>query len=275
MTKKSDKEEPQAGSRWWEFYLVRYATGTVVGALIVYFLFQKAPVLQPLLPLPKDAASLKSAHVLLLGAYGLTFCYIASAPMLVLHAVRYSIDVTNHRPLWKRPLIFLTGLAAILGGAYALTKYLPSTDADSTFVSFGSAALFGGIIAGQLWLVIKTLVKSDELYAFYKRLAGRRASAKERGKGDIIESYRHLREHGNSFSIVFLELTLGAILYSFGTPDVGISRLLGPSPGSIKMYIFALFLWMLPAAMVWLIATAFERRFADDGLVGKADEPMT
>ena len=75
----------------------------------------------------------------------------------------------------------------------------------------------------------------------------------------MTDSYRHLREHGNSFFIVLLEIVLGVTLFGIGR------YLVGDSSASKRMlsYIVVLLVWIIPAVFVWLIATVFERRFAD------------
>jgi hypothetical protein len=62
--------------------------GTVVGGLIVYFIFSTNNHLRALLLLPKDPPNFGGAHLASLAAYGLAFCYIASAPVPILHAAR-------------------------------------------------------------------------------------------------------------------------------------------------------------------------------------------
>jgi len=107
--------------RWWEFYAVRYAMGTVVGAIVFYFLCLATPVLKPLLfeatatpgtvpgatPLP--SIKLDSVQLTLLAAYGLVYCYIASAPILVFHAGRFLLTLRAGGRVWaKRFLLCLT-----------------------------------------------------------------------------------------------------------------------------------------------------------------------
>ena len=47
--------------------------------------------------------------------------------------------------------------------------------------------------------VYRSLAGSRLLFEFYDLLDKRRSS-----RGELVKSYRHLREHGNSFFIVFL-----------------------------------------------------------------------
>jgi len=92
---------------------------------------------------------------------------------------------------------------------------------------------------------------------FYRRLAEVRseaASEKDASPtpgGEYITSYRHLREHGNAFMIVLLEVILAYALYT--------------SP-SETLTVVILGLWIAPAAMVWFLATGLESRMVDDPL---------
>src|SRR5690606_27487097 len=83
--------EVGTGQRWWEFYFVRYAMGSIIGAMIVFLLFRANPYLTPLLFGVQDKP-LEPQSLTLLLAYGLVFCYISSAPILVMHAARFRLS---------------------------------------------------------------------------------------------------------------------------------------------------------------------------------------
>ena len=123
----------------------------------------------------------------------------------------------------------------------------------------GSVFLLVILLLPQYVLALVTMFQTRDLYAFYRELARRRKE-----NPDLVESYRHLREHGNSFAIVFLEFALGVILFSIGTSTTGLSRWFGGESGAISGYLFVGFLWITPAALVWLIGTALERQFLDN-----------
>jgi hypothetical protein len=106
-------------NRWWELYIVRYAIGTVVGAMCVYFILhtlgpeaKQLWLMQPDITkqhidvlvencrqeshqacivqaqFTQDLYGFNIAQLILLGIYGLAYTYIASAPVLVIHAIR-------------------------------------------------------------------------------------------------------------------------------------------------------------------------------------------
>ena len=73
---------------------------------------------------------------------------------------------------------------------------------------------------------------------------------------EYIDSYRHLREHGNSAFIFLLELTLASLAYSV-IRRAGLSAMQQLSSIGI---LFAI--WAAPALFVHLLAQHLERRFS-------------
>src|SRR5690349_4230254 len=101
--KESEKKEPkpedgnkvgEKTNRWWEQYYVRYFVGTIVGiavlmAVIDHSLFWEFRTLRVTgqSELWKEVAALTAA--------GLAYCYVASVPVLTLHAVRGVFDLNS------------------------------------------------------------------------------------------------------------------------------------------------------------------------------------
>ena len=79
-----EEAKPTGGNRWWDHYYVRYFVGSVYAVLLMYALSRTSAVTSSLGAI--DPKLWVNATVL--GAAGLAFCYIASAPILLLHAVR-------------------------------------------------------------------------------------------------------------------------------------------------------------------------------------------
>jgi hypothetical protein len=75
-------------------------------------------------------------------------------------------------------------------------------------------------------------------------------------RAEFVETYRHLREHGNSAFIFLLEIVLAALAYCVITkPD--------QSPTHQLSAIGLLFaVWALPSIFVHLLAQQLERRFS-------------
>ena len=172
--------------RWWEFYLVRYFVGTVVGTIIVLILvFGEGSSIKNIIKnidvLQVGINNFQMVHLWLYAFLGLAYCYIASGPILFLHAIR-------------------------------------------------------GIVFSK---------NNHNIYEYYKQLAEDRAKREKNDQvKEYVESYKHLREHGNAFFIVFMEIFLGVLL--FFLPKVAI--------------ICLIIGWVLLAMSVWFIGTNLERK---------------
>ncbi len=134
-----------------------------------------------------------------------------------------------------------------------------STGPTLYFFSF-VFALAALVLWPQYLAIIFTLFRTKELLKFYEKLAGKRDSA----KGGIVDSYKHLREHGNSFFIVTLEVVLAIILFTAGNFDAAVGAAASATKEPYVLpYIWIVLIWILPAALVWLVGTLIERQFCD------------
>jgi hypothetical protein len=91
-SKASNQSGTSPNTRWWESYLVRYFVGFIIGSICVAFLGLQlgfkdwvAEMIAPNTYKP-DWSSL----VIGLALVGLGYCYLASTPITVMHAGRYS-----------------------------------------------------------------------------------------------------------------------------------------------------------------------------------------
>ncbi|MDE3186031.1 MAG: hypothetical protein KGM96_00735, partial [Acidobacteriota bacterium] len=113
-------------------------------------------------------------------------------------------------------------------------------------------------------------------YAYLRKLSERRAvitqekakpNDEEKVKGrikeivtirkdeqDLVDSYRHLREHGNTALIVLLELALSPVLYLVLEDQ---SR-----PAAQVLFVGVLVLWVFPSVLIHGLAQHLERRFS-------------
>lgn len=92
MSEKS--ESAGSNNRWWESYLVRYFLGFIVGTICIAVIAQFAGVIPGFVMLmqaiggePKPGVT---SIVIAVALLGMAYCYIASTPITVLHAGRYS-----------------------------------------------------------------------------------------------------------------------------------------------------------------------------------------
>lgn len=251
---KKDPEKKKSDNRWWEFYFVRYFVGTALGAIVVLFLATaNSPVFTSQGELATILKTLKpekfeSGYIAVLATVGLAFCYIASAPILVLHAIRGSLLKVRKSTDCKLVLIFSV-LVLALSGAQGAVLWSALEIKGDPWVSqefyAGTAFLFlvSLIFVGQLFLLWLSMSgRENHSFEYYDQLVKRRASTDAAGS-EYVESYRHLREHGNAFFITLLELLLGAALFY------------SPVPWGI-----VLMLWIFPAAGVWFFGTLLESR---------------
>jgi hypothetical protein len=269
---KNELMKPGGDTRWWESYLVRYAIGTVVGALCVYALLNaigggvmaKALMMAPVtdqhlgvlasackdananacvaqLQLYQDLYGFNLPQLFLLGIYGAAYCYVASAPGLVIHAVRRQLVSGVDMPpgkCWfatiKFALIFLAAAGLIsLGGLFC---------AGAGFSVWVVLITTGIMIVWQLVLLWNEQRDGDALLMFYEQLHRAR-----RNPQIALDSYRHLREHGNAFFIVVLELMFFAVAMSM-------LQVFGQNP----YWPVWLVLWVAPGAMVYFLGHRVE-----------------
>jgi hypothetical protein len=231
---KNPTERP-SGVRWWEQYTVRYFVGTVIGLLVIAALKSDAQLKWTSLIPDVGVAGLADPRKLtVLAVIGLAFCYVASAPILTLHAVRgaYALDRRGY-------FVFLVALVA------------------SPFALMLIAAKLGAGVAGKGALllivglqIVLIFVASAERFGSTKRFYDCLVIARHtdwKNRTDYADSYRHLREHGNALGIVLLELALGSILGTLQTKSEALT---------------AVILWIIPGAWCWVIGNVLESHFA-------------
>ena len=230
--------------------------GTVVGGVVFFLLCNTNPALKPML-FGAEAGKIDGPLLALLAGYGLAYCYIASAPILVLHAGRFLFDISQgaKASLWRVLVLFVPPAIA------TLIFFCTRTSTGATLYFFSSVFALAAIVLWPQYLaIIFTLLRTKELLKFYEKLAGKRESA----KGGIVDSYKHLREHGNSFFIVTLEIVLAIILFTAGNFDATAGAAVAPTKDAdVLPYFLIILVWILPAALVWLVGTLIERQFCE------------
>jgi predicted membrane protein len=282
-------------NRWWENYLVRYLMPSIAGVVVVSWLcWHAGGQLRSLLLLPPVGRALDTPSLTLFFLYGNLFCYVASYPVLSFHVTRVLDFVDGKWPahavsdgyivstclaaaaftlssicppgLWRYWIAFalVTGFAAVqlyrmysalsrritvrgllgtvspaFGLAYALARRRGIPEEIKTTSSSGSQAPgTAGTSVGE---------EEDEEITKHQRIQWR---------PELIATYRHLREHGNSAFIFLLELTLAALVYCVITkPGESAEEQLGAVAG-----LFAI--WAIPAAFVHLVGQLLKRRFS-------------
>lgn len=234
---------------WWEFYGVRYAQGTVVGAMIIFFLFSQNEILKKLLFIPERPEDFGIPHLILLTVYGLAYCYISSAPILVMHAGRGLLykSKTNVNP-WKgyrlRVLIFIGLAVFIFGAGFCLSDDILSL-----------AQMLSGLVMFTLFMMQVSILYSvfisswEETFDYYALIVKKR---NQEGAGGYVESYKHIREHGNSFLIVVFQFFLALPIFLF------VSQVGSTGGDAIRNLVIIIIIWIIPAATIWFFGNKLE-----------------
>lgn len=233
--------EQSSSLQWIETYVIRYTIGTIFGAVIIYLLCSRHPNLIPLL-LGVGVTKIENSHMLLLLAYGLSFCYIASGPVLILHAGRFYLKLvesfSTSQKTFNNVLLFVVPFSLPL--SYVFIENHSFTD-----INFWPLFLASFIIFGQYFVIAHILYYKNDLYVFYEKLSEARTNDKNH---ELVSSYRKLKDHGNAFMILFCELALGILFEwtnSFGDMSNFVSLVL-------------LLIWIVPSAAIWIGATSIE-----------------
>lgn len=272
-------------NRWWESYLVRYFMPSIAGVATVSWLSSIAGnELKDILFFGLLGTELSAPVLTLLVLYGNLFCYVASYPILGFHATR----VIDHNDSSWRPT-FLDG--HLLSFGMGIVTLLIATLAPK-FIGFVAAfvlaALFSIAQLARLFKVMKrkpikglradTSLAYGYIYAIAKRrgvieqsklstteqpVDGEEFSKEEiteqkttRWQREIVDTYRHMREHGNSAFIFFLELVLASLCYLV----LSVKGYSAQQQLSLIGILFAV--WALPAAAIHMLGQIIERRFS-------------
>ena len=222
---------------------MRYALGVGVGTPIVVLLWRTYKNTLPANTLiaPHFTGSIAA---LFWAAAGTAYCYVASVPMLTLHSTR---SVLRRTTPWV--IACFSSIVAILVAA-ALCDFL-QVKSKLAFGATGFLVLVS--IAGlQLFMLCKVLLSMDQTHDFYDKLSKKRPNNDE-----LVESYRHMREHANSISIVVFELILAFILWSLRPVESA-----GTNVMPFQRVGLILAVWLTPSALVWLVGSSLERHLS-------------
>lgn len=280
----------QSGAyRWWENYLVRYLMPSIAGAVIVNWLASLAGEdFKKILLIQIGEQGLRTPTLVLLFLYGNLFCYIASYPILCFHVTR-SIDFKNNRwiPSWHDGYI----ATMILGVAALIVSFSNCNEILFVF-PFIAALLFSTV---QLIRIYKGLghvncdgvsENASSIYALTYSLSKRRGLIEETTskkqtstnqkdseaednydeanewqttsiwRKELIDTYRHMREHGNSAFIFVLELILASLCYCILVSSGKSAEI------NLAMIGVVFSIWAIPAMFIHFVGQHVERRFS-------------
>lgn len=245
MSNNKEVEEIQSAKQnWWEGYVIRYALGSLVGAIICWFLIMQLPEKSIVRLFLHSKEVLVNYVVAML--MGLSFCYMASAPILIIHVSRYQ-ERRNFLPRVLNVAPILSFLGWLVFGVFLLycADYF-SGDFDFRqlkIISLLVLMMFFVVVVQVSFLPYRTEDVS-EFFEYYDKLSFLRYYTFT----DIMTSYRHLREHGNAYAVMILELFLGLALLL-----------------ALKIHVFLVPLvvlgWIVPAAYVWQVGSNIEKMY--------------
>jgi hypothetical protein len=241
----------EKNGNWWEFYGIRYAQGAVVGALLVFLIFSQNETLKKILILPAENKDFGVPHLILLAVYGLVYCYISSAPILIMHAARGLLFKSAINPNPSEG--WISRLLTILGPSVAIVLFYWLIF-DRDFSKCAAIFLFCLLVLFQFRLIYEVFYKSWPVTInYYKSIIGKRAIG---ANLEFVESYKHIREHGNSFLIVIFQFLLAVPLFMIvglaKTPESTISNLM-------TLVIF----WIFPGSFIWMFGNKLENYLQD------------
>lgn len=296
----SEKNE----NRWWENYLVRYLVPSIAGMFILMWLnnnsvkseivesgvikskiaevevikpeivkskIEKTGILEQYFPMLKltNGKDFNTASLTVWLLLGTLYCYIASYPILVLHAVRvYLLTKKNISP--KLFVLFILLLLNMIFFVLYLRIFFLIPVFVIIFSSFQYYFLYKVVEEESGYDYMKHLAKAKndlipntEINTEKKAEINAEINAEisaEKKAGyikDITDSYKHLREHGNTALIILLEILLAFLLYV----SLHYERENGYMDFSIVSII--LIIWVSPAALVYFYGHLLERKFSE------------
>ena len=186
--------------RWWEFYALRYALGSVMGVFILLYIFIHTDIatkfgLEKLAFLiPKDPKDLSFTHLVILGVCGLAYCYLSSAPMLVFHALRVNVfKSSSHQSSFGIWWVLVTiGISLVITAFLVYKGYTSSNNLNWwQIICFFilSTLSFSFTATLSIWGIINS---NFLIVNFYKKLAKKRQQNLDYVESfiDICESMR-------------------------------------------------------------------------------------
>ncbi|MBK6743037.1 MAG: hypothetical protein IPG66_08695 [Hydrogenophilales bacterium] len=279
--------------RWWENYLVRYLMPSIAGAVIVNWLATAAGLeFRKILLLDVGVASVQTPTLFLLFLYGNLFCYISSYPILGFHVTRV---IDFERGALRKGFFdgyIVTAMLALVTLILTSVCFEPSAKAG-IIAPFLFVTVY---VAIQLYRIRAALDqvsfnglngKTSKVFAYSYAISKRRGVveevsvtkqlSKDQVDGDtgdkfdeesewhkksiwrreFIDTYRHMREHGNSAFIFILELTLAGLCF--------LVLVAYKNEGAVYQLAaigLLLAIWAIPAMFIHFVGQHIERRFS-------------
>lgn len=273
--------ETVSSNRWWEGYLVRYFVPALFGIFVVKWIlsYHQGDISGLFLNDRSLFASLDVVATIFLAAIGFLYCYIASYPVLVFHATRV-VDFKNKKiatlyffnPYSSSLVMCLLSYLVMCwykSGLSWLCAYLLMLVIVMSYSFFQCWRLYRCYVEKRLEADSSNTTKDYSLAYAYAEILSRkrirsasfvgpenetRSEDLHENRSDIPETYRHLREHGNTAFIVLLEIAL--------CPVVFVALDGGNALSPVQWLVPVLVIWITPSVFVHWFAQHLERTFS-------------
>lgn len=247
-----------------EKYTLRYAVGTVTGAIIILLggYLHCPAILNKLCSCFKENGFVGIAGILLLG---FAFSFIASCPLYVMHLNRSLLNIKmpygeaseNNIKCCKNfvfiDIIYFTVILMISSSIFIIFD-------NEVLIQF---ILLSAFIFIALYCSYLAFRCPQKIFDYYGRLC----NSKSKGSDDpskkfiteITDSYQGLRENGNAFAIIVMQVFLyfswsaiDSLLNAWGVHDIR---------DKIPVYLGFAAIWVLPGWFGMLTAHKMEAHF--------------
>lgn len=278
--------------RWWENYFIRYLLGSIIGSIIIYFAAyhlkenknyqwladvaftqeekkdtSKNKNTKEESKAPESNKNINEKFLYALPLLGFAFCYIASTPILFLHTARRELfrtesefaqyELTANRftkaTISKEPFRYTTlNFWSLIIDSILLTILIGvnyTIEIPQNYEFWINSIFYFLFFLYPITLIHLAFLSLKKSHFEYSRKLNNKKFTE---KTEIIDSYSHLREHGNAYFIVWLEILLGASLWSLAETH------------SPEWLIAAVIIWITPAIFTWFIGTIREFQFANE-----------
>jgi len=222
-------------NRWWESYLVRYLVGNIFAVLVLFYLF---------INYDKQI--------------GNSFCEYSNN-------TNFCKEIENNRTTFSTQVfgfIFqktkeINSTNPIIEEKIILSKKFQNHNIETTDISFVALIIMG--LLGFMYMYIASIPiyfihilrgGLGNTFEFYKKSSMTRDKIKENKTcknitPTYIESYKHMREHGNAHGIVLMELLFAWFLIQ------------------CNFSIFALVFWLMFGFFGWFLGIYLEMKMID------------
>ena len=112
-----------------------------------------------------------------------------------------------------------------------------------------AVCLFSFLMSVQFILIGEIFFLSwDKVIGYYELTVERRNDPTNL---EFVESYKHIREHGNSFLIVLFQFLLAVPIFVLVVLERDAER-------SIENFLLIILFWIFPASLIWLFGNKLE-----------------